>query len=243
MFKRKKVTFHCKLPEVLETYPILPAKNVKFDWLRQSSLSYKKMLEERGRKESIAGTVKCPGMINIMQKGWILQSWFDLTIITHENETDRFQFSLPSDIDSYLKDCDWNKGLISWFSESEPALRIPTAQNDLHTLIKISTPWTVEVPEGKSLFMFPIPYPDEAEFSAVHGILESGKFYDINAIIKVHKRPGELFIPAGTPLCQMIVIDDRDDDIVQNLQTEKNRMEELKTRFRVTHRFSTNSKR
>lgn len=242
-FFKKKIKFHCKLSEVLETYPILSSKTIKWQWLKESSIAYKKMLEQRGRQESIAGTVKCPGMINIMQKGWVLTSWFDLTIYTDENETDRFRYSIPSEIESYLADKEWNKGLVSWFSESEPALKIPTSQNDLHTLIKISTPWTVEIPKGKALLMMPIPYPDNPEFSAVHGILEEGDFYDINAIIKIHKRPGELFIPAGTPLCQMIVIDQKDEKIDQLIQSQKNRIEELKTRFRVTHRFSSNNKR
>jgi hypothetical protein len=238
-FKKSKITFHCKLPEVLEQYPILSANSVNFNWCRQSSISYKKILEERGKCEHIAGTIKCPGIQNIMQKGWILTSWFDLTIRTYENEEDRFEYVIPSSIDSYLREHNYNQKLVNWFSSSEPALRIPVAENSLQTLIKISTPWTVEIPKGLSLLMMPIPYPDNANFSAVHGILESGDFYDINAIIQIHKRPGELFIPAGTPLCQLMILTDQSVNIVQKKQDNKNWKEELKNKFKNSHRFTT----
>ena len=236
-FKKSKITFHCKLPEILEKYPILPSKSVRFNWLKQSSIDYKKIVEERGKYESIAGTVKCPGLQNIMQKGWILTSWFDLTIKTYENEPDRFEYIIPSNIDSYLKEYNYNRKLIGWFSSSESALKVPVPENSLQTLIKITTPWSVSVPKGLELLMLPIPYPDDPEFSAVPGILKAGDFYDINAIITVHKKPGELFIPAGTPLCQFIVIDSCDNDIIQKKQDSKNLKEELKLRFKTAHRF------
>jgi hypothetical protein len=56
----------------------------------------------------------------------------------------------------------------------------------------------------------PIPYPDEPEFTAVHGLLTAGDYYPVNAIINVHRRPGELHISAGTPLLQLIPIKDED---------------------------------
>ena len=238
-WKKPKVTFHCKLPEVMERYPILPARSVKHAWLRQSALSFKQRAEEIGRYESIAGTVKCSGLQNIMQRGWILTSWFDLTIRTSAQDGDKFEFAIPTAIDSYLTNTKWNRKLVSWFSESEPALRVPMPANSLQTLIKIATPWTVSIPKGRALLMMPIPYPDQPEFSAVHGIMEAGDFYDVNAIIGIHKRPGELFIPAGTPLTQMMVIDQEDYDLAQQEQSQANWLDELRTRFRTTHRFIT----
>lgn len=238
-FNKSKITFHCKLPEILETYPIVSAKSLKFDWLRQSSIDYKKIVKERGTFEPVAGTIKCPGIQNVMQRGWILTSWFDLTIRTYENEPDRFEYVIPPGIDSYLRECNFNQKLINWFSSSEAALKIPVTNNSLQTLIKISTPWTVEIPKGLSLLMLPIPYPDNPDFSAVHGILEEGSFYDINAIIQIHKKPGDLFIPAGTPLCQMMVINNTDPEIIQKHQDTKNKKEELKNKFKNSHRFTT----
>lgn len=238
-FNTSKITFHCKLPEVLEKYPILPAKTVKFNWFKQSSIDYKKIVGARGNYEAIAGTVKCPGLHSIMQRGWVLTSWFDLTIKTYQDDINRFEYAIPPGIESYLQEYNYNQKLINWFSANENALRVPVPDNSLQTLIKISTPWTVDIPKGVSLLMMPIPYPDNPNFSAVHGILEAGNFYDINAIIQVHKTPGDLFIPAGTPLCQLLIIPDNKEEIVQKMQDDKNWKNELKNKFKNVHRFIT----
>lgn len=239
MFKKRQIEFHCKLPEVLESYPIIEAKTVKFNWLKQSAKEYKNMVDTKGKCEQVAGTIKCPGLHNIMHKGFILTSWFDLTIRTDVQDESCFEYIIPENIDSYLKLHNFNMTLINWFSGNEPALRVPLPKQSLQSLIKISTPWTVYIPKNISLLMMPVPYPDEPEFSAVHGILEPGNFYDINAIIQVHKKPGELFIPAGTPLCQMIVIDNKEHKIIQKQQTENNWKEELKNRFKIANKFTS----
>lgn len=237
-WNKPKVTFHCKLPEVMERYPILPARSVSFDWWRQSALNFKHQAEQLGHRQHVTGTVKCSGLHNIMQRGWILTSWFDLTINTGTDH-DRFEFSIPQTFDEYLKNTKWSQKLINWFSANESAMRVPLPRNSLQTLIKIATPWTVSVPRGKALLVLPVPYPDQPEFTATHGILEAGEFYDISPIIQIHTRPGELFIPAGTPLCQMMVIDHVDQDIAQQVQSSQNWLNELRSRFRTTHKFIT----
>lgn len=241
MFFRKspKVTFHCKLPQVLEQYPIVSARSIKFDWLRQSAIDFKKLVEQKGNYQHVAGTAKCSGLQNIMQRGWILNSWFDLLIRTSQHDGDRFEFSVPESIEQHLAGTDWERKLVSWFSGSDASLRVPVPQNSLQSLIKIATPWTVSVPKGQALLMMPLPYPDQPEFSAVHGIIEPGEFYDINAIISVHRRPGELLIPAGSPLCQMMVIDLDDPAIEQGPQSAENKKAELTTRYKKIHRFIT----
>jgi hypothetical protein len=67
----------------------------------------------------------------------------------------------------------------------------------------------------------------------------TGDFYDINAIIQIHKKPGELFIPAGTPLCQLLVVPDNKEEIIQKMQDNKNWKAELKNKFKNAHRFIT----
>lgn len=237
-WKKPKITFNCKLPEVMERYPILPARSVRYNWLRQSAIEYKKQQAELGTRQHVTGTVRCDGLQNIMQRGWILTSWFDLTILTG-TDSDKFEYSIPSTIGEYLKHTKWSHKLVHWFSESESAVKIPLPKNSLQTLIKIASPWTVSIPKGQALLIMPIPYPDQPEFTATSGILEAGNFYDLSTIMQIHKRPGELFIPAGTPLCQMIAIDHEDRDVVQQIQSESNWREELKSRFRTTHKFIT----
>ena len=237
-WSKPKVTFHCKLPEVLERYPIVPAGSLRHNWWRQSALEYKRKVEQIGHREHVAGTVKCPGIVNIMQRGWILNSWFDLTILTG-SESDRFEFAIPPALQEYLKESQYTPKLLSWFSENEPALKVPVQDNSLKTLIKINTPWTMSVPKGLNVLMMPIPYSDHKDFSAQPGILNPGKYYDVSPIIEIHKKPGELFIPAGTPLMQIIVLEDTESEITQQAQTKQNWLDGLKSRFRTTHTFTT----
>ncbi len=229
------------MPEVLEKYPIIPAKKHRFEWMRSSAQAYKEISQQQGQIQKVSGTVKCFGLQNIMQTGYILPSWFDITVNTG-SDPNKFEFAIPEGIDSYLKARGFDRSLVGWFSGTESALTVPTPTNSLKTLLKICTPWTVSVPKGLRLLFMPIPYPDQPDFSAVHGILEPGDFYDVNAIIQIHRRPGQLHIPAGTPLCQMIVVRDEDPEVSIELQDHNNRQLEIANRFKTGHSFITKYK-
>ncbi len=237
-WKKSQVTFNCKIPEVLANYPIIAAKDYRPNWWRQSAREYKNRVEQIGSHEHVAGTVKCPGVSSIMQRGWILTSWFDLTILTG-TESDRFEYAIPPNLQQYLKSQNYDQKLINWFSENEPAIRVPLRPNSLQTLIKINTPWSVCIPKGRALITMPVPYPDSRDFTVQIGQLGPGKFYDISPTIEIHKKPGELFIPAGTPLMQMLIVNDLDYGIKQQQQDKISAELEQKTRFRTTHTFTT----
>jgi hypothetical protein len=200
---RKKIKFYCSLPEVKERYPIISARSQKFQWLRNSAVAYKRMVDERSTQEQISGTVKCGGIASIMQHGYVVRSWFDITIKPLD-DSKNFECYIPEGIYAYLNEKNYNKKLVTWFSNDNPSHGIPLAPTDLQSLIKINTPWTVSIPKGWNLLFMPIPYSDNPEFSATHGVLETGNKYDISVIIKIHTTNKELFIPAGTPLCQFI---------------------------------------
>lgn len=204
-FKKNTIKFYCELPEVKEKYPIFPAKVHKFDWFRQSAKCFKDIIKQKSTHEQLTGVVKCPGVSPIMNKGYIVQSWFDLTIkpLVHP---DKFEFFIPQGLFSYLKEKNYNKRLISWFSSEDPAHAIPLAEDQLQSLIKITLPWAVSIPVGWQLLFMPIPYPDNNQFIAVHGVLEPGEYYQINAIIKINQFTDEFTIPAGTPLFQIIPV-------------------------------------
>jgi hypothetical protein len=89
------------------------------------------------------------------------------------------------------------------------------------------------------MFM-PIPYPDMVEFTAVHGILEAGEYYQINAIIKINQTKKEFTIPAGTPLFQLIPIKDAEDDIEILDYTDSIKQLETKNKFTANNTFIVN---
>ena len=202
-----KIKFYCSLPEVKDKYPIISAKDFRPHWAKASALAYKEFVKNTPAHVRTTGTVKCPGIRDISSRGFILQSWFDFSILTTSNSIE-FQYAVPQGLVEHLKESGFKKDLIEWFSGDVPQVAIPLAKNDLQTLLKIATPWVVSIPKGWSLLIMPIPYSDEPEFTATHGLLERGDFYEINPILKWHKRPGELLVKAGTPLCQLIPVKD-----------------------------------
>ena len=232
-FLKKSIQFHCSLLEVKENYPIIPSKNFHPTWAKRSAQVYKELLKQNLLDDSKLGTIKCPGIREISSKGYILTSWFDVSILTTDNPI-AFQYAIPQQLTPYLEEHNFGKNVIKWFSGDLPQINIPLPEHSLQTLIKIVTPWTVTVPNGWSLLIMPIPYPDQPEFACTHGILESGDNYEINPILAIHKRPGELFIKAGTPLCQFIPIKHNNID-VEILSSEKVTSQQLN--FNDVHRF------
>lgn len=233
-FKKEKIRFFCELDEVKERYPIVPAQKVKFNWFKQSSKNFKQIADERGSYEQISGVVKCPGIRPVMQKGFIVQSWFDLTIKFHE---DGFEYFVPQGIMSYLEEQKFTKSLVNGFNNAEPAHSTPIHQSQFQGLLKITTPWSVSIPKGWELLIQPIPYPDDVNFSAVHGILESGDFYHLNAIIRCNQFNKEFTIPAGTPLFQVIPIKTCSVDVTFENYTRETRQKENLQKFDAHHQF------
>jgi hypothetical protein len=235
-FFKKTLQFYCKLPEVKEKYPIIKASSYKPQWFKESAMAYKDEVKNNGTYQHVSGTVKCNGIRNIMKQGYILRSWFDLTIKTGDSPAE-FQFVVPPEILNYLEERKFNKPLISWFSGNDKHVAIPVQSNSLQTLIKIATPWSVVVPKGWSLMFLPIPYPDDPEFSSTHGTLAGGDVFEINPILAWHKRPGDHFIPAGTPLCQLIPVKDDTLDISISDYDQQMIDTEIKWRFNIGHKF------
>ena len=148
--KSPTIKFYCSLPEVKEQYPIIPAKEFHPQWAKESALAYKEFSKNSPPYVRTTGTVKCPGIRDIASKGFILQSWFDFSILTTGNDVE-FQYAVPQELTEHLKERGFKKDLIKWFSGDVPQVAIPLAKNDLQTLLKITTPWVVSIPQGWSI--------------------------------------------------------------------------------------------
>lgn len=234
-FKKDKLKFYCELPEIKQRYPIIQARQYKFNWFKKSSQAFKEVAKERSSYEQISGVVKCPGISPVMQQGYIVQSWFDLTIKVHENG---FEFFIPQGLFSYLKERNFNKTLISGFSSEDPAHAIPMPEIYSNSLVKITLPWSVSIPKGWKLMFMPIPYPDSVDFMSVHGILESGDLYNINAIIKCNTNYNREFtIPAGTPLLQLIPIKTVNAEIEILDYNADIQQKEISNKYLANHQF------
>jgi hypothetical protein len=140
-----------------------------------------------------------------MGEGYILRSWFDLTVQTSNDEY-ALNCTFPAGMINVCKDNNFNSELISSFSGKHPNLAVPVANGSIKSLIKINTPWAVKIPTGWSMLMLPVSYGDDTRFTAKPGILTEGEFYTISPIIEWHVKNSVEKIEAGTPLLQMIPI-------------------------------------
>ena len=235
-FKNKEVEFFCRLPEVQKQYPIVSAQQTKFSWMKESVKQYKKLLHNTGHRQSVTSTVKCPGIKPAMSLGYTLRSWFDFTIRTTE-DPNKFEYFVNEKLNKYLMMRNYNAKLVSWFSSEDKNHGIPLAKNDLQSLIKLDTPWYVKIPKGYKLIIMPVPYADETAFSSVYGVLDSAQQYSLNVILKWHNRPGETFVPAGTPLCQLLPIKDTAIPIKIKDWTIDNFNAEAEDDYIAMHRF------
>lgn len=236
-FKKDKIKFYCELPEIKEKYPIIDARQYKFDWFKKSAQSFKEVTQAKAAYEQISGIVKCPGIRPVMQQGYIVQSWFDLTIKVYD---DGFEYFVPQGFYSYLEDRQYKKNLVTPFLHTDKAHALPVSDNQMQSLIKISLPWAVKVPASWELLFMPLPYPDNTQFTAVHGMLGKGDFYNLNAILKLNVNPGEEFtIYAGTPLFQLIPTKNTNIDIEIKDYTDDIKEKERKVDYLVNHCFIT----
>jgi len=212
LFKRKepKVEFVSLLPEVAQIMPIEESKNVKYKWWADAVADYKKQRQDEPKlHRKFSHVTRCPGISNIARRGWIQRAWQDISIKTRGDG--RFDWLTP--IDQRTVDCDhdWQWPYVGYHPESLYGKFIDDKRS-LKTILKIQSPWMVYIPKGYYLMSMPIPYPDRFEFTASTGLLDPdyGPNF-LNVQMSWHELDGEVHIPAGTPLCQYILI--KKDDI------------------------------
>ncbi len=232
----KKIKFHCSLPEVLEKYPIIKAKEHRPQWIKESAAVYKNDLKNISKTSHVHGTVKCVGIHGLLNQGYVLRSWYDLTIRTGSDPY-QFEYFIPEAISNYLQERNYKNNLISWFSGDDSRLKVPVPEGSLKTVIKLVMPWSVSIPKGWSLMIQPVPYADETAFSSTPGILPSGDFFEINPIIVWHKMNSETLIKAGTPICQLIPIKDQEVDFENLPYDEEIKKHEMMWKFNISHKF------
>ncbi len=214
MFFNKPVfKFYSFIPEILENYPIIKAKNARRDWFKTVTDSYKKKTNDISQYGiQMTSASKCPGIIEVNKLGWILTSWFDFTIETHGDKD--LKWSVPSTFPVSISNYQKIIGEpIKYMDLEQSELKIPLHQNTFKLLVKISMPWVVDIPKGWNILMLPVSYSDDTRFFCSTGILKPGSFVQVHPQLFLNKNLGPQLIKAGTPLCQLIPVPESSFDI------------------------------
>ena len=233
---RPKIKFYSECPVITESYPIYESKEYKRKWVKACASAYQKHKDKADNRQTVITAAKCPGMRTIMEMGYIVTTWCDLTIETDKNSPYEYKIYYPSNLDRLLKEIDYKKPIVSDFILKNSSLKIPTG-NYFNNILKIWVPWSIEVPKGWNLMFMPVQYDDDPKFTACTGVLPSGHNTEFNIHIFWHETDGRVHIPAGTPLCQLVPIKTETPDFKFKNINERIKKLNMKKIFSVTHKF------
>ena len=192
--------FYSFLPDLTKDTQIAKASAMEFEWLKKAFEDYK-------ANNINSHTSKCPGIISIMNSGYIQKTYQDVHITTKYFSENDGGFKWHSSINQ--KALHYGNILNDYVSCHAPDQLYKfklLPQNTLPSIVKIQSPWFVEIPKGYSLLSMPIPYGDTNNFTAATGILKGNNF--LNVQLYWHCLEGTIHIKKGTPLCQYILIKD-----------------------------------
>ena len=205
LFKKEpKVVFQAKMPGIETFMPIIPASSYKPKWLATARSKYsEKLAGQQLIDRRYASVHRCPGIIDLMNSGWIVRAWQDFTIETN-GDGGSFKWNAAIACNQFTNIDDIGGMPASFLTDYLPK-RIDT----LKSVIKFNSPWLVTVPKGWSLLSMPMLYSDDGRFTSCPGILDTEMDKFVNIQVFWHKLNSIEVIKAGTPLAHLVLMPTR----------------------------------
>ena len=172
---------HVGAPECSVMTVIKLAKDIKPVWMEEQKLN-----DPKDR------FVQCPGMDDLYRAGYIIPAWTDITIKANKAGISVKFFN----------------GSMGAAYPMEPKLVkniVEADKNVKFSPTKLAAPWSIFTKSGYSALVLPATFhfPFMRDIFIYPGIVDYDNFTTIN-IIFTALRECEIFIPAGTPLLQII---------------------------------------
>jgi len=179
--------FYAHNDDAIKCNSLVPASKVTMKWLENAW----EVVEQLPK--NIPLITRCPGIASVTSTGWILKSHTNFTIETN-GDGESFNASVEEgpNIGRHVSE------QMAIYRSSQPLT--------LRTIVKVYSPWVVDIPDGYSLLLMPIPYPDDYRFTAATGLLRGKQ--PINIQLFWHCLNSKEVVSKGTPLNQMILIKD-----------------------------------
>lgn len=229
--------FYALNNEAIERNSLVRASEVSFDWVDRIREFLDKKYPISEFPKYPPRTTKCPGIFAIMGTGWILKSYVDFRLKTN-GDGFTFKTIMTEDVTKFNS----GKNSASYITNHPPEQLYqfkPTHIPTLQSVLKIQTPWMVDIPDGYALLMMPVPYSDETRFTAATGLLRGKQ--PLNVQVYWHCLNSEEYIPAGTPLNQMILIkDEKVEHSIELMEEGYNMFDEHQKRIREERSLTIN---
>ena len=192
----KTVKFHLikDFPDQIVLPPI-PSKKIVPPWFK--NLSPKVEDKNLGKISSVK---RCMPFLDAMTAGYTMLMHMDALIeLTPEGK-----IHLP-----YLDD--HHRALVERWNpiESHPASQVKGSAFENMTILKYMNPWVIETPKDYSVLYLPCINRLESPIIPLTGLVDSDVYNNVVNIPFIHTElepGGRVFIPAGTPICQVIPV-------------------------------------
>ena len=251
--KNNKIEFYTAFNTLLEIEDVLPSTGASI--LKNIMKKVKVAVDSRPTNDkslrSRGGDIRqCPGIVQYMQRGYIIKAWQDIHIKTDESgdtftweaSTSRYeiltnhQYEKNSNVDPEVISTQVEKE-VSHFPQSQFFDFFPR-KNTLKQVLKINVPWFAKLPKGYGALILPVFYDNEERFTTIPGILLTDYLEKLNIQLYWHNLGPEnsSVIKAGTPLAKIIPIKLEDWDVeVRKMNLNDNKKVNV---FRLAHDIS-----
>jgi hypothetical protein len=209
----KTITFFSMMEGVADTYPIIEAAKAKPNWIESIRQHYKN--QKFSDNEKTNHIYRCPGINDLVSTGFILTAPWDISIEPAPDGVD-FRWGVPiANPEKYFPG-----SIITGHAPRNGLENLPARPGSVRTIVHLSTPWHIIVPDDLKFIMIPLPYPDSFEFEAQSGILDPSISSELNCQIRWLDNKTAGVIKAGTPLCQLIPLSEDKFKLVVRDKTE-----------------------
>jgi hypothetical protein len=144
----KKIEFFSSVQGVSDVSPIIQAKDYVWPWIEDARADYKQKINDADGA-TFFHIYRCPGIVDLLNYGFLVTAWCDVTIETRLDNPYGFKWTLPnSDIANLLKEAEWNDIVQSHGVQHNGTARLlPFPPNTLKSIVKINTPWLIVAPK------------------------------------------------------------------------------------------------
>lgn len=168
----------------------------------------------------------CPGVRDLTSLGYIIPLWQDILLRFNHNTGIEV---VPS---GDMVDHAGNMFFDVQFHEERSLAGYSFGDEYVKFVMKIRCPWYIKTTKGTSVLMLPVQYADNPPFIVAPGIINTHEYPMILAQVILKKFHGDLILRKGTPLCQLIAVNEQpqilihkdDSAIKKNINLIKNWM-------------------
>lgn len=180
--------------ELANIYPVRLASSEMPDWWKELPEVHESL------NAGFPTAKKCPGIFDYMRSGYIVPAWADIKFRIDSDKLDHVKFKMAEAADQL-------KRPMAVHSQ-EQIQGCPINHSGGNNIIKLHSPWLMDVPKGYSVLFVDPMYNKSNDYTILPGRMDVGmdliQNKEINVFVKVNVLDKDITIHAGEPIVQLI---------------------------------------